>query len=188
VFEFDVRLLLIHFLFGGQRALGHVRIVNCLIVRPKWACLFLRPIRPLSVEMIVVVNRFSAQVAHRCTTLARHLVAAVTLYKGLLAPPALANQSFGHFVLNVGTLPHLSIFFYFLASQRNVGNLFAQAATLLAAIRILTMKDLVLFRSRVHDCGELAKWATDQTVDVGLKTTKKGKCHEQLVRLIDSVR
>ena len=116
----------------------------------------------------VVVDRLPAEVAHVRPALARHQVAAVGLEEGLLAAVAVSDQRLRHLVLDVGPLPDLVVLLDLVAALRDVAELVAESAALLAAVGVEAPEHLVLLGSRLHDGGKLAEGAALEAINVGL--------------------
>lgn len=63
-----------------------------------------------AVKVLVILNWFSAQVAHLGAAFAGHLIATVSLEKWPLTLPTLPNHGFAHLVFDVGSFPDLCVF------------------------------------------------------------------------------
>ena len=72
--------------------------------------------------------------------------------------PTSADHGLCHFVFYEGSFSYLGVFFHFFASKGNVWYLFAKTTTFLATIGILTGKQFILFRKRIHDGCKRAEW------------------------------
>ena len=79
--------------------------------------------------MIIALDGFAAHVAHRGTTRARHLIAALSLIEALVTAPALAQHCFTHAVLDVRAHARLAPSLHFVTAQRNVTWFAAQSVS-----------------------------------------------------------
>ena len=90
-----------------------------------------------------------------------------------LALVASSDHGLGHLVLDVGSLPDLSIFLDLFAAKRDGGDLSAEAAALLAALGVEARKDFVVLLRHVHDGGEGAEGTLLEPIKSGLKMQRR---------------
>ena len=85
-----------------------------------------------------------------------------------LALVASSDHGLGHLVLDVGSLPDLSIFLDLFAAKRDVRDLSAEAAALLPALGVEAQEDLVQLLRHLHDGGEGTERTLLESLDTGL--------------------
>ena len=85
-----------------------------------------------------------------------------------LALVASPDHGLCHLVLDVGPLPDLGVFLDLFAAKRDVRDLSAEAAALLAALGVEAQEDLVQLLRHLHDGGEGTERTLLESLDTGL--------------------
>ena len=122
-------VLLLQLLLGLLRGLGHLLLVQLLVVSPEWTPPGVVRRSSLTVEVSVVLDWLLAQVAHHGSApwpRTRHLVAAFFLVVLDLALPTLPHHGLGQLLFNPLPLLLLPLLLHLVTAQGNVVGLLLQ--------------------------------------------------------------